>query len=447
MSQKFQLPRRTFLKGLGAGMALPWLEAMYSNSALAAGGQATAPLRMAYVFIPNGAIMPGWTPGKDGADYELSETLQPLQALKSEINVISGLGQDNGRAKGDGPGDHARCASTYLTGAHPVKTAGADIRVGVSVDQVAAEQIGQLTRLPSLEIGIEKGRSAGSCDSGYSCAYSSSVSWKTATTPMAKEINPRAVFERMFGGDTQNAERQAKRNAYRQSILDLVADDASRLQTKLGRTDRQKLDEYFTSVREIESRIKRAEELAAAQRPDYEVPEGIPGSQEEHLRLMYDMMLLAFQTDTTRIATFMLGNAGSNRSYRMVEVNEGHHQLSHHRNKEEPVNKLKRVDKFHITEFATFLEKLRSVKEGERTLLDNSMIVYGSGLSDSNRHSHVDLPIVLAGRGGDTIKPGRHIRLKGEVPLNNLFLSMLERMGAEVEELGDSTGPLSVIDA
>jgi len=402
---------------------------------------------MAFVFFPTGAIMPSWTPAEDGESYKLSKTLEPLAEFKGDMNVLTGLAQDNGRAKGDGAGDHARCASSYLTGAHPRKTSGADIHVGVSVDQVAAQKVGHLTKLPSLELGIEKGRNADNCDSGYSCAYSSNISWKTATTPMAKEIHPRLVFERLFGDAKQSEEGRERRDFYRKSILDLVANDADRLKAKLGITDRRKMDEYFSSVRDLERRVVRAEQQAERVRPDFEVPDGIPRDYQQHVRLMFDLMVLAFRTDVTRISTFMLGNAGSNRSYRMVGVSDGHHQISHHRNKKELIDKIQKIDGFLVGEFAYFLRKLKSVEEGTGTLLDHSMIMYGSGLSDGNRHHHHNLPVVLAGGGGGTIHTGRHISTGSETPLNNLFLSMLDRVGADVAKLGDSSGRLTVIDA
>jgi hypothetical protein len=441
--------RRTFLKGLGTAMALPWLESLQPLSALASSGKAPAapPVRMAFLFVPNGVIMPSWTPKSVGEDYELSETLRPLARLKSEFNVITGLAQDNGRSKGDGPGDHARSAASFLTGAHPVKTSGANIRVGMSADQVAAEQTGDQTRLPSLEIGIERGRQAGSCDSGYSCAYSSTISWKTPSTPMAKEIDPRLVFERLFvtGKDAQKGWEQ--RRLFRKSILDLVAEDASRLKTKLGQTDRRKVDEYFTSVRELEQRIERGDKAPKQPPAGLDVPHDMPNDLSERIRLMYDLLAVAFQTDTTRVATFMLANEGSNASYPMVGVTDGHHALSHHRSEEEKIQKIQKIDEYLVSEFAYFLDKLKSIKEGDGTLLDHSMILYGSGISDGNRHRHDDLPIVLAGRAGGTIKTGRHIKIDAETPLNNLFLSMIDRVGAKVDELGDSTGRLKEIDA
>ena len=438
--------RRNFLRGAGLAVGLPLLESLLPKSAHAAGGK--PPVRMAFVFFPNGAIMPSWKPKESGRDYEMPDTLAALKDFRESLTVVTGLAQDNGRAKGDGPGDHARCASTYLTGEHPYKTAGADIRVGVSVDQVAADRIGNRTKLPSLELGIEAGRNAGNCDSGYSCAYSANISWKSESTPMAKEVNPRLAFERLFGSGEEKSQSHslAHRQFYRQSILDMVAQDAKALSNKLGATDQRKLDEYFTSVRELEQRVER-NERSVGSRPELDLPDRAPKDRQQHIRLMYDIMALAFQTDATRVSTFMLGNAGSNRTYPMVGVNDGHHQLSHHRNDEEKMAKIQRIDQFLAEQFAYFLKKLDSMQELNGSLLDNSMIVYGSGISDGNRHDHADLPIVVAGKGGGTIATGQHLDLGRETPLNNLFLSMLDRVGAKVDKLGDSSGRLTQIDA
>ncbi len=442
MSNNYQLPRRTFLRGLGTAMALPLLEAMTPVARGAESGQSPALVRMAFIFFPNGAIVPNWKPEGDGADWKLSRTLKPLEPHKDRVTVFTGLTQHHGRANGDGAGDHARCASSFLTGAQPVKTAGANIKVGVSVDQTAAKLIGQKTSLPSLELGIERGRNSGNCDSGYSCAYSANVSWKTESTPMAKEINPKLAFERLFGA-ADAAKGQAERDAYRKSILDMVAEDAALLRKRLGKTDQRKLDEYFNSVRELEQRIER-EATKLTEVPDYKVPEGIPREVETHIRLTYDIMTLAFQTDSTRISTFMLGNAGSNRSYPMVGVKGGHHSLSHHQNDPKKMEDITKIDLFLVSQFAYFLDKLKSVKEGERTLLDNSLVLYGSGLADANRHTHHDLPIVLAGSGGGRFKTGRLLHYPKDTPLNNLFLLMCHMAGAKVDSLGDSTGLLEV---
>jgi len=441
-----QLSRRTVLKGVGCAMGLPLLEAMLPSRSYAAGDK--PPVRMAFVSFPNGAIMDAWRPTGEGESFEFGPTMQPLAELKSHVTVLTGLAQENGFAKGDGAGDHARSSASLLTGAHPVKTSGANIRVGQSVDQAAAERIGHLTKLPSLEIGIERGRDAGSCDSGYSCAYSNSISWKNATTPMAKEINPRLVFDRLFGNSLA-ASSQSRRSRVRQSVLDLVSEQAADLKNQLGQTDRQKIDQYFTSVREIEQRISRAGQNRQQEikPPEFAVPEGLPDDVQEHIRLMYDLIALAFQTDATRTITFMSANEGSNRPYKMVGVNNGHHELSHHRGDPEKIEQLQTIDAFLVGEFARFLKKLAATTEGSGPLLDSCMIMYGSGLSDGNRHRHDDLPIILAGRGGGTIKTGRHVVISEGAPLNNLFLSMLDRMGAGAASLGDSTGRLKVIDA
>jgi hypothetical protein len=433
------------LKGVGCALGLPLLEAMLPQRSFAA--EAAAPVRMAFISFPNGAIMDAWRPIGEGESFDFGPTMRPLAELRSHVSVLTGLAQENGFAKGDGAGDHARSSASLLTGAHPVKTSGANIRVGQSVDQAAAERVGHLTKLPSLEIGIEPGRDAGSCDSGYSCAYSNSISWRDATTPMAKEVKPRLVFDRLFGTSAGGA-GPSRRNRVRQSVLDLVSEQAADLKNHLGRSDQKKIDQYFSSVREIEQRISRAgqnrQEIAV---PEFETPEDKPDDVQEHIRLMYDLMALAFQTDATRIITFMSANEGSNRPYRMVGVNSGHHELSHHRNDEEKVEQLKKIDLFLVGEFARFLGKLKETPEGDGNLLDNCMIMYGSGLSDGNRHKHDDLPIILAGRGGGTIKTGRHVVIREGAPLNNLFLSMLDRMGAGVASLGDSTGRLKAIDA
>ena len=438
MIGRTQIARRTFLRGLGTSMALPLLEAMPS-SAWASTAPAP-PIRLAFVFFPNGAIMPNWKPEGEGSNWQLSRTLKPLAPHKDELTVFTGLTQKHGRANGDGAGDHARNAGSFLTGAQPRKTAGADIHLGISVDQAAAKEIGRDTKLPSIELGIERGRNSGSCDSGYSCAYSANISWKTATTPMAKEINPKLAFERLFG-EAGKAKGLVERNIYRQSVLDLVAEDAALLRKRLGKKDQRKLDEYFNSVRELEQRIERTA-TKAAEVPEYDVPEGIPREIVSHIRLLYDVMTLAFQTDSTRVCTFMQANAGSNRSYPMIGVKGGHHSLSHHRNDAKKMDDITKIDSFLVTQFGYFLEKLKSIREGESTLLDNCLILYGSAIADGNRHTHHDLPIVLAGRGGGKLAGGQLRHYPKETPLNNLFLSMCRMAGAKMEQFGDSTGEL-----
>ena len=436
------LNRRTLLRGAGAVMGLPCLEAMtpMAKSAFASPDTAEKPVRMAFLFVPNGVIQPKWNCEGEGTDWKLSETLSSLESVKSKINVIDGLAQDNGRAKADGAGDHARAAATFLTSARPLKTSSR-VKLGVSVDQVAAEQLAGKTRLASIELGLVGSRNAGSCDSGYSCAYSSNVSWRNETTPMAKETIPRLAFERLFGsGDTH---QRRERNQVRRSILDVVSEDAKTLINKVGDTDRRKLDEYFSGVRELEMRIEMTEAQDREALPDLDVPYGRIEAFREHARLMFDLLVVAFQTDATRVATFMLDNAGGNRSYTEIGVKEAHHGLSHHRNDPETVAKIEKIDRYLVEQYAYFLEKLDSVADGEGTLLDNSMILYGSALGDGNRHTHHDLPIVLAGGAGGKIQTGRRMQYPTDTPMGNLFLSMLDVMGTPAETFGDSSGRLT----
>jgi hypothetical protein len=431
------------LKGVGAAVALPWLEAMAPLTALAASTPAASvPTRMAFLYVPNGVNMAEWRPPAEGALGELPSILKPLEPVKDHLLVLSGLTADKARPNGDGPGDHARALAAFLTGCQPRKTDGADIRVGISVDQVAAARVGDQTRLASLEIGCEPGRQAGSCDSGYSCAYSNTISWRSATTPVPKEVNPKLVFDRLFA-TTPPAERAA-RDFKRRSVLDLVREDAGSLQAQLGATDRRKLDEYFSSVRDIELRIERSAKLPEVKLPSgTKRPDGIPPGYEEHLRLMCDLLVLAFQTDVTRVCTFVLCNEGSNRPYGFLGVPEGHHDLSHHGRDPKKQAKIRQINTFHVTQFAYLLTKLKGIKEGDGTLLDHCMMAYGSGNSDGNRHNHDDLPVLLAGKGSGTIRAGRHIRYGRNTPLNNLWVSMLDRVGSSVEALGDSTGRLA----
>jgi len=437
------ISRRTLLKGTGAALALPILDAMLPRAAWAA-PEMLVRNRMAFIYVPNGAIMQSWTPEKTGSDFKLPKTLSPLQSVKDDVLVLSGLAQNNARALGDGAGDHARDSSCFLTAQHPRKS-DSDIHVGTSIDQVAAKQHGHLTRLPSLELGLEAGRQAGSCDSGYGCIYSSNISWNSAATPMAKEIRPQAVFERMFG-DGEDPKTHARRNFFRQSILDFVSEDARRLNKSLGVTDRNKLDEYFTSVREVEQRIARSS-ISVDQIPEFTFPDEEPKTFAERVRLMYDLMVLAFQTDTTRICTLMLANSGSNRTYREIGVAEGHHQISHHQNDEGKMASLQKIDQHMVEQFAYFLNRLKQIPEGQGTLLDHSMLLYGSALADPNRHAHHDLPILLAGHGNGTLQPGRHLAYTKETPLANLYVSMLERMEVKVDRFGDSNGPLTNLAA
>lgn len=441
-----RISRRTVLRGLGVSLAMPWFESLATPLANAAAASGNAPVRMAFLFVPNGVHLPDWTPQREGFGYDLPHILTPLSRVQDDVTVISGLTHDKGRANGDGPGDHARSASVFLTGAQPRKTDGSNIRSGVSVDQVAAQLVGNATRFPSLQLGCEPGRSAGNCDSGYSCAYSSSVSWSSESTPLGKETNPRLAFERLFGDGSKptNDKNALRRQQLQKSILDFISDDARRLQAQLGRQDQQKLDEFLTGVREVEQRIERTEdEPKVSLDVDYPIPKGTPDDYGEHIRLMCDLMVMAFQTDRTRIATFMLADAGSNRSYRHINVGDGHHDLSHHRGDASKHAKIREINRFHVAQLAYFLEKLKATPEGESNLLDQSLVCYGSGISDGDRHNNENLPVLLAGRGGGSVDAGRHVRVRQETPMCNLFLSMLDRFGAPVDFVGDSTGRVS----
>lgn len=440
-SKSWHLERRTFLRGVGTAMALPMLEAM--TPLAKAASAPSGPRRLAFVYVPNGAIMDTWHPnGKGGRDYELSPTLKPLQKVKDHLQVITGLAHDKAEANGDGAGDHARANATFLTGCQAHKTSGADIQLGVSADQLAAQQIGGQTRLRSLELSCDKIRKSGSCDSGYSCAYQFNLAWSDENTPVAPEVDPKLVFDRLFSSgisDPVLSRRQA-------SVLDFVLDDAKRLHRRLGRADQLKLDEYMHGVRDLERRIEKSQTIAAAL-PKEKAPEGKPRDYKEYLRLMFDLNLLAFKTDSTRISTFLMAHDGSNRSFPEIGVPNGHHGLSHHRNDKAKIAKIRKIDKFYIEQFAYFLERLKATPEGEGTLLDNCMIVYGSGHSDANRHDHDDLPVILAGGGGGTLQQGRHLWMDREdkVPMTNLYLALLDRMGVNAERIGDSTGILDTI--
>lgn len=427
------LSRRTLLRGLGVSIALPILDSM--TPAFAAPSK--APVRMMFNYVPNGLIMKDWTP----ISGDLPRILQPMAAYRDKMLVISGLMQKSGNANGDGPGDHARAAATYLTGVHAKKTQGADIYVGPSMDQIAAQKVGSATRFPSIELTCEDGRMVGGCDSGYSCAYSNSISWRSATTPNPPELNPRAAFERLFGTNDEDPATRKKTRRYDRSILDGVMEDTQNLERNLGPTDRRKIDEYMSSVREIEARIQRTESDNKDIVPQMDKPVAAPADLSDHARLMYDLMRVAFQTDMTRIATFMLTREGSSRTYREIDLPEAHHPLTHHQGNAEMIEKVYSINRYHMEMFAEFIGKMAKTPDGDGSLLDHSMIVYGAGLADGNKHEHVNLPVMIAGGACGTIKTGRHLEL-ARTPINNLYISMLDRMGVPLESLGDSTGTL-----
>jgi hypothetical protein len=445
--------RRNFLRGLGACLALPAFESIgggrlfAAESAKLAVTSTGAPLRTAFIYFPNGAIPGAWWPEKDGADFALSKTLEPLAASRQHIQILGGLDHRNAEAGMDGGGDHARANGTFLTGVRMKKSA-TDIHAGVSIDQAIAKQVGHLTRFQSLELTCDEGRKSGACDSGYSCAYQYNISWSSPTTPMSPEGNPRLVFERLFGSGKsgQRAGELLRRQQEQRSILDFVMDDARSMQRRLNPTDQAKLDQYLTGVREIETRIEKAERFGKAPDPAMDTPAGVPPEYAAYIQLMFDMMVLAFQTDSTRVATLLLAHDGSNRSFGDIGISEGHHDLSHHQNRDELIQKVSTIDLWYVKQLAQFLQKMESTKDVDgKSLLHNSQIVYGGGNADANRHTHTNLPILLAGQAGGRIAPGRYVQHGGK-PASNLYLSMADNVGLRgLERFGDSTGRLSGI--
>ena len=441
------LPRRTLLKGFGTVVALPLLDAMIPAFTRAAATKA-APCRTAILYVPNGIIMNQWlpadpAPGVTPLPAEFPRVTKALEPFREDIMMITGLTQNGGRALGDGPGDHGRAGANYLTCVHPKKTNGRDLETGISMDQIAARKLEGKTRFGSLELGCEEGVQGGSCDNGYSCAYSNSISWRTPSSPMPPEIRPRAVFERLFGAQDLGP-RDAR---YEKSILDVVMADAQRLNATLNGPDKRKLDEYLFSIRSLEKRIQDTERNnAKAPRPSMAEPNSsIPAEFSEHARIMFDLTALAFQTDATRMITLFLAIEQSPRAYPEIGIPEAHHGLTHHQGDKEKIEKVTLINTYHAQQFAYFLNKLKSTPDGDGTLLDHAMVTYGSGFSDGNAHDHANLPLVLAGRGCGTLRPGRRVGYPKETPMANLFVAMLDRMGVPVEQLGDSNGELGYL--
>jgi hypothetical protein len=448
------LNRRDFLRGVSACIALPTLSSLLPGRLLAdalahplATTATGAPLRTAFLTFPNGAIPASWWPSGLGSAFEFGPTLQPLAALRSHVQVLGGLDQVNAQPRGDGGGDHARGQSVFLTGVRLNKSA-VDVRAGVSIDQIIAGQIGHQTRFASLEMTCDANRKAAVCDSGYSCAYQYNMSWKSATTPMPPENNPRVIFERLFGPGA-HGERAANAQARllnRRSVLDYVLEDTRSLNRHLGLADREKLDQYFTGLRDVERRVQQAERLGPNVDPVRTTPEGIPAHHGEYVDLMLDLLVLAFQTDSTRVATLMLAHDGNNRSFSEIGINEGHHDLSHHKHEPDRVQKVAQIERWYVERFAGFLRKMESIRDEDgHSLLHNSRILYGSGNADGNIHTHVDLPLVLAGGGGGQLHPGRFVK-HGSQPLTNLYLTLADQAGVTgLERFGDSTGRLDNI--
>ncbi len=446
ISQK-HIPRRTVLRGLGASLALPLLDGMVPAYAALRKTAANPVRRLGAFYVPNGMEMRAWTPAGYGPGFELSPILRPLEPFRSQVNVLSGLADKVAVPRpGEGIGDHARASATFLTGVHVKKTEGLDIRAGVSMDQIAARALGAETQLASLELGVDSVETLGACDAGYSCAYTNTIAWRTATTPLPMENDPRAVFERLFGStDSTDAAARLARIRQDRSVLDYVSDRAARLERTLGLGDRTKLEQYFDAVRDVERRIGMAEAQSDREIPRFDQPVGIPDTFEAHSRLMFDLLVLAYQTDLTRVGTFMLSREVSGRAYPEIGVPDSHHGCSHHQNDPAKLEKLAKINTFHMQQFAYFLGRLQSTPDGDGTLLDHSMLIYGSGISDGNIHFHLDLPVVMAGGGGGTLKGGRHLRYANDTPLTNLYVSVLGKLGVPVEQFGDSTGKLEYL--
>lgn len=449
----FAIERRQFLRGLGVCVTLPTLEsfAPLARAAAPVASLATTttgmPLRMGFIAFANGSNYEKWLPTGEGRDYQLNETFEPAAGVRNRFQIITKLAHDAANNWGDGPGDHARAGATFLTGCHAWKTLGARLHLGISVDQIAARQVGHLTRLDSLQLGVEGARMYGSCDTGYPCAYQYNISWASETLPLAPEPNPRVVFEKLFGGgaDAERAASLHRRLAARKSVLDFVRGDLTSLEPKLGQNDRRKVDEYLEGVRSLERQIAKIEEFPPTDAP-VNMPPGVPPDHKLHVDLMYDLMAVAFQTDSTRVISYCVAPEGSNRPFLDLGISEGHHFLTHHGGNEEKILKVRKIEKWYMERFARFLARLDEMKDADGTsVLHNSMIVYGSAIGDGNRHNHDDLPVVLAGDGGGTLDPGRHVQLKEHTPMTNLYMAMLNRMGVEAERVGDSTGVLGNI--
>ena len=445
--RKIALPRRTFIRGVGTVIGLPLLDAMVpALSAMVPPEAATR--RIGFIYMPNGvaknSTIDYWTPVGEGKDFELSQILAPLEAFRDRMVVVSGLDQNQAETGNDGAsGDHTRGTSSWLTGVYPKRTEGADVRNAVSADQIAVSVLGKDTALPSLELAIDLNFLAGQCENSYSCVYLNTLAWTSPTTPLPTENNPRIAFERLFG-DGGTAERRAAQARQNHSILDSVLDDLHRVERRLGRGDRTRVTEYVDSVREVERRIQGAEGRAETELPTLDRPKGIPERFDEHVKLMYELQWLAFRADLTRVVTFMLGRELNFRTYPEIGVTEGHHGLSHHQDRPEQIAKYAKVGVYQAQLFAGFLEKLQSTSEGDGTLFDHSLFLYGAGLSNPNTHAHTDLPLLVVGGRDSRIEGNRHLVFRGQKPMTNLLLSLLDRVGVHADTLGDSNGRIEL---
>jgi hypothetical protein len=428
---------------MGAAVSLPLLDSMVPASTALAATAANPKSRLGFVYIPHGAVMDKWTPATVGAGFEFTPILKPLEPYRDKVVVISGLAAIAAESQGDGGGDHSRCAPCYLSGVHAKRTEGDDIQAGMTIDQIAAEKIGQDTPLPSLELGIEDTGLVGVCDVGYSCAYMNTIAWKSPSTPLPMEINPRVIFEGLFGDGSSEAERLENKRENR-SILDSVTQETNRLQKGLGSQDRARIADYLDNVREIERRIQKAEQQAKANLSVPETPIGVPESFDEHAKLMFDLQALAYQADITRISTFMLARDLSQRTFPQIGVPEPHHSVSHHGNNPATIAKLAKINNYHMTLVAYFIDKLQKTPDGDGTLLDHSMILYGSSMSNSNEHNHFPLPLLLVGGASGKLQGGRHLKFPERTSLSNMLLAVLDKSGIHMDKLGDSTGMLEI---
>ena len=437
---KKMLPRRTVLRGLGTALALPMLDAMVPALSGISGRAAEPVRRLGWVYCPNGMAMDAWMPAaKESLD--LSTTLSPLAPYRDQTVVVSGLAQGQAEALGDGNGEHTRATATWLNGVHPRETEGADVRAGKTADQIAADQLGRTTPLGSLELAIDQDFLVGSCDNGYSCIYMNTIAWRDETTPLPMQNNPRVVFERLFGDGGSTADRQSEFKKDR-SILDAISSDLARLQREIGAGDQARVAQYLDAVRAIERRIQLSEQKDT-ELPELERPVGIPESYREHVELMFDLTALAYQVDMTRVFTFMLGRELNGRAYPEIGIPDSHHGLSHHRYDPEKLAQLAKINTYHVSLFTHFLDDLANTPDGDGSLLDHSLLMYGASLSDSNKHSHFDLPLLLVGGGAGQLKGGRHLQYPRDTPMTNLLVSQLDKAGVRLDDgLGDSTGRL-----
>ena len=440
---KKHLPRRTFLRGMGTALALPLLDSMVPALTAFQNTAAKPVSRLGVVYVPNGIFMDRWTPPV-GTAFDSMPILKPLAAFKDHMLMISGLANRKGDPlPGEGAGDHARAAGAFLTGVHPKKTEGIDLQAGTSMDQIAAKMLGQQTQLASLELALESREPLGACDPGYSCTYANTLCWSNPTTPLPMENDPRAVFERLFGGsESTDADARMARAEEQRSILDAITSEVAGLERELGPSDRNKLDQYLEAIRDIERRIQKAEQQHKEDLPVMDQPAGIPDTFQEHARLMFDMQALAYQADLTRVITFMIAHETSSRAYPEIGVPDAHHSLSHHNGARDKIELLIKVNEYHTQTLAYYLDRLRATQDGDGSLLDHLTLVYGSGMSDGNRHNHGDLPILLLGGGGGWLKGGRQVVCGQNTPVANLFLTLLQRLGVPAEAIGDSNGTM-----